>query len=64
MMAEAIETGDAGLLVTGDRLAVDDAGARAQPRQGVDDQRELTRQDAARMPRARKPTEAPWSGPR
>ena len=47
MMAEAIETGDAGLLVTGDRLAVDDARVRPQLGQGLDDQRELPRQVVA-----------------
>jgi hypothetical protein len=40
-MPEVLETGDAGLLVTGDRLAVDDAGAQAQPSQGLYDQWEL-----------------------
>jgi hypothetical protein len=41
VMPEVLETGDAGLLVTGDRLAVDDTGAQAQPGQGLYDQREL-----------------------
>jgi hypothetical protein len=36
------------LLVTGDRLAVDDARVRPQLGQGLDDQRELPRQVVAR----------------
>ena len=48
VMPEAVETGDAGLLVTGNRLAVEDAGARAQLGQSLDDQRELPRQVVAR----------------
>jgi hypothetical protein len=38
-VANAIEQSDA-VVITGDRLAVDDAGARAQAGQRLDDQRE------------------------
>jgi hypothetical protein len=46
------------IVVTGDRLAVDDAGPPAQPSQGLDDQREAVRQFCRAGYRA-----APWRRP-
>src|SRR4051794_25803654 len=40
-VSDALEQRDA-VLTAHDRLAIDDAGARAQPRKGLDDQREAT----------------------
>ena len=42
-VANAIERRDA-VVITGNRLAVDDARARAQARQSLDDQRETIRE--------------------